>query len=259
MKNKKRIAVLSVLLALTFITGAAFAFAPGRLDLRGNVNLSQMADLYLRWTDPTVTPIGIASARTNAAGFPLEAQAILDTRPVHLPVTPTVVAATATPVGTFPAPGERQYQRIEWTPHFVQPGTITLTHTATNASILNNAQVALPTVTAFFAGLDGTGAPIDVTDALSDFGLTVTITGPAFTQATLAPGATTGDINIAINWDGTMPASVRPDGTWVSGQNDDYWPLFPGETWRISGGNQPTFAISFVIDLVYGLSTDALP
>jgi hypothetical protein len=101
-KNRKRMASIAIAFLLTFVMGAAFAFAPGMLEIGGQIGIAP-GELCVIWTDG-----GTTSQST------------------------TTVASTNISRRTSGVGGANH--RLEWAIGFVdgQTGTVTLTATATN-------------------------------------------------------------------------------------------------------------------------------
>jgi hypothetical protein len=113
-KNRKRFTAVAIAFMLTFLVGAAFAFAPGQLDIFGMIGVSP-GELCVVWTNEgTTTQSTPAVATTN--------------------VTRRIAG-----VG-----GDNH--RLEWAIGFVdgQAGTVTLTATATNNGTVD-AELLAPT------------------------------------------------------------------------------------------------------------------
>jgi len=104
LRNKKRLTALVLAFMLVFTVGAAFAFAPGVLDIDGRMH---MASDYVVWYDVSDTapsPLGIPVGATQSADITTR---LLDTR---------------------------TDQRIVWRVYFSEAGTAMLTATAFNNS-----------------------------------------------------------------------------------------------------------------------------
>jgi len=175
MRNRKKtINTLVIAFMLTFLVGAAFAFAPGILDVRGTVNIA--VPEYVVWTNVVagpdfelITPAGWEFGATHSAE-------IVDAR-------------------------DRTNQRIEWTINFSEPGFAEITATAENQSALHAA-----TITNVSYGWDD--------DELADaFGLTVDIIVASFVGLTLEPGAEA-TVTILVGWfDGIIPPDFEASAT----------------------------------------------
>ena len=115
MRNKnKLINKIVIVFTLVFAVGAAFAFAPGILDIQGSVNIA-VPD-YVVWSDVIAGP-----------GFEL--------------ITPAGFEIGATHTAEIVDARERTAQRIEWTINFSEAGFAAITATATNQSLLHYALI----------------------------------------------------------------------------------------------------------------------
>jgi len=179
LKNRKRLTALAIAFMLVFMTGAAFAFSPGALDVVGTVNIAAPDELYVVWeTADTGTSLGGIQPWGFSWG---------------------VIDSTAT-IGN--ARG-RTDQRITWTITFEAPdegwdifvgnAEAALTATATNNSVSTDALISAATVT---------WSPAN---APTLFGFDLDIDQAAFTGV-LDAGDATGDLVILLDWDGTFPA-----------------------------------------------------
>ena len=174
LKNKKRLTTLVVVFMLVFVVGAAFAFDPGILDVRGTVNVAAPDELYVVW-DEADTGVDFA-----AFGFSWRAES-----------DATIVDARG-----------RTDQRIEWVvtfaapdddvPNALDPSEAVLTAFARNDSLLLDADITAGSVTW-------------TTPPPAGFGLTHTVDDTAF-LGTLTPGALSGPLEVKLEWDGTFPA-----------------------------------------------------
>lgn len=104
LKNKKRLTALVLVFMLVFVVGAAFAFAPGVLDIDGRVHL---ASDYVVWYD-------VSSTMPTPMGYPFGATQSAD-------ITTRLLDS-------------RTDQRIVWRVYFSEAGTAMLTATAFNNS-----------------------------------------------------------------------------------------------------------------------------
>jgi len=175
MKNKKRLTGLVIAFLLVALTGSAFAFAPGILDVTGNIRL---ADAYVVWSNVQDSP-GMFTPLSGEVEAIHSAQ-IVDAR-------------------------GRTRQRIEWNIYFTGPGFAMITATATNEAGVN-ALIDDFTVT-WTPAIAGVGA------TLADFGLTVDPLNlfAGFVGTVIAPGADE-IVLIRIDWDGTVPAGFNVPG-----------------------------------------------
>jgi hypothetical protein len=202
-KNKKRLTALVLVLLLTFVGGAAFAFVNGNLEILGTVNLRQ-ADLYVRWTNVEAPPVPF--------GF--------------------IVGGGATQSYTLAPRGVRTNQIINWEVNFDATGmeaadfpfVASITATATNESSID----------AYLEGLilNFVAAGAAGTYTAADFGLTFDVDGydnlADFNAGSgflgfLAAGAGR-PVEVTITWDGTIPASVA--SAFVTGYDADDNPIF---------------------------------
>jgi len=177
LRNKKRLTALVVVFALVFMTGAAFAFAPGSLDIVGTVNITAPDELYVVWeTADTGTSLGPAQPFGFSWGVDSSVATIEDAR-------------------------GRTDQRIEWDIVFMAPNdgwdvavgeaVAALTATATNNSLTQDAIIS--------------GATVSWSVPAANFGLSVDVDDAAFIGLLVA-GATSADLEIEVEWDGTFPA-----------------------------------------------------
>jgi len=67
LKNRKRITGLAVVFLLTFVMGAAFAFAPGNLEVGGMIGVSPRPDTMCAIWNSAITSGTGATVSTNAA------------------------------------------------------------------------------------------------------------------------------------------------------------------------------------------------
>jgi len=166
MRNKnKLINTLVIVFVLAVGAGAAFAFAPGIIDVDGTVNIA-IPD-YVVWTNVEAGP-----------GFEL--------------IVPDGWEFGATHEAEIVDARERTNQRIEWTINFSEAGFADITATATNESALHPA-----IITELSYGWDDD-------EIAEDFGLTVDVITTSFVGLTLAPEASA-TVTMSIEWDGTIP------------------------------------------------------
>jgi len=171
---------------LTFVVGAAFAFAPGIIDINGRVNLAAQDDLYVVWTDVIGGP---------------DFQLITST-PV---ATPFGWEYGASHTGQIVDARARTAQRIVWNINFSElsesgEAFASITATAANNSIR-------PAII--------TGGSITWTNesgfTAADFGLTVDFDTTGFTGEVLEQGDST-EVTVYVSWDGTIPEGFTFDG-----------------------------------------------
>ena len=175
MRNRNKLVnKLVIAFAVIFLAGAAFAFAPGILDVTGTVNIA-IPD-YVTWTDVEAGP-----------GFQL------------MPPPPGWEYG-ATHEAQIVDARDRTNQRIEWTINFSDPGFADITATATNESALNSA-----VITDLTFGWDDE-------DIADDFGLTVDVLTSSFVGLTLLPEATA-SVTMSVEWDGTIPLGFEGSAT----------------------------------------------
>jgi len=213
MRNKKRLSTLVLAFLLVFVVGAAFAFAPGHLDIHGNINLQ--AEGYVVWYST------VGTVEDNAS-FPL-----LPTPPPSPPGGLVGITPLGTPIGSaqfaeivdraLPGPNTTS-QRIVWDIYFANVGSVPglggatfhrarLTAQARNQgnvpALINNAVVT-------WEQLDGTVIP---TPDLVALGLTWTIDESLFSGAgnTLPPGDLSDNVIVTVDWTG-FPGGNAPAG-----------------------------------------------
>jgi len=189
-KNKKILvnAIIGVF-AITFLVGAAFAFAPGILDVRGAVNIA-VPD-YVVWSNVEAGP---------GFSYPDELSV-----PDALPITAAGWEYGATHSAVIVEAGGRTNQRIEWNINFYQAGFADITATVTNESALHSAII---TNVNFGWGDE------DITNNFGDRLIFDVITG-SFIGTTLAPGASA-TVTLSVEWDGTLPAgSIASDDVYI--------------------------------------------
>ena len=175
MRNRNKLVnKLVAAFAVVFVIGAAFAFAPGILDVTGTVNVA-VPD-YVIWDDVVAGP-----------GFEL------------LPPPPGWEYG-ATHTAQIVDARDRTDQRIEWTINFSEAGFADITATARNESALHSA-----TITDLTYGWDDAGIA-------NDFGLTVDVITSSFVGLILAPEATA-TVTMSVEWDGTIPAGFEGSAT----------------------------------------------
>jgi len=202
MKNKKTlINTIIGVFAITFLVGAAYAFAPGILDVRGTVNIA-VPD-YVVWTnveggDNFHFGPGIIPDPPDYDGGPGEG-----VEPV-IGFTPFGAEFGATHNAIIVDARGRTNQLIEWNIYFYQGGFADITATVTNQSALH---------AAIITNMNISWGDEDFANTFGD-SLTVRNFTGSFVGTTLAPGEST-TVYLAVDWDGTVP-----DGFVAS--NDDY-------------------------------------
>jgi len=229
-RNKKTLinAIIGIF-SIALLVGAAFAFAPGVLDVRGTVNIA--VPEYVVWTNveggpgfifgpgvtpsnPTVTPSTPTAAPSTPTVTPststYPATAPPETVPVTYPPEPTGPEIIPDPafVGFAPLGGEsgathsaeivdargQTNQRIEWNINFYQGGFADITATVTNQSALHDAVITYMNISWFDE---------DMANIFGD-SLTVRNFTDSFVGTILAPGGST-SVVLAVDWDGTVP------------------------------------------------------
>jgi len=219
-RKKKRLVTTAIVFMLTFVVGAAFAFAPGMLDIVGTVNITTTED-YVRWytvdygdgwRGPGAAPDGITGAWGSLwteANF-----ASIVTTDELRPVL--VDAIHADP----PINDGRMLQRITWTMHFdaasiaeygissADPARAGITATAFNHSP-QDAEISMRPYR-----WRGTGMTPEAADALATaLGLSVDIleddTDFPFVGV-LASGEESMPLTVNVEWDGSIPEGDIP-------------------------------------------------
>ena len=174
MRNRNKLVnKLVIAFMFIFLIGAAFAFAPGILDVTGTVNIA-IPD-YVTWTNVEAGP-----------GFEL--------------ITPLGWEFGATHTAEIVDARERTNQRIEWTINFSEEGFADITATATNESALHSAVITDLT----YGWTDD--------DIADDFGLTVDVITTSFVGLTLAPESSAA-VTLSVEWDGTIPLGFEGSDT----------------------------------------------
>jgi len=166
LKSRKRLTSLVLAFMLVFIVGAAFAFAPGTLDIEGRMH---MATDYVVWNDVSETMVA-------PLGFPVG----------------------ATQNATIVNNRNRTDQTIEWTVFFTEAGSATLTATAYNNS---NLPVELDFVDAEWSFEGGfTAADFGLTETVDDTLFLLMPLGPAGSAT-----AESMPLMVTVDWDGNFP------------------------------------------------------
>ncbi|MCL1990598.1 MAG: hypothetical protein FWG67_06890 [Defluviitaleaceae bacterium] len=168
MRNRNKVInTLVMAFSLVFLVGAAFAFAPGILDIAGTVNVA--APEYVVWSNVVAGP-----------GFELLRPEGWENNATH---TAQIVDARG-----------RTNQRIEWAISFTDAGFADITAAATNESSLH----AITITELTHAWSDD--------ELAAAYGLTVDLITTAFVGTTLAPGASA-IATVSVEWDGSIPTS----------------------------------------------------
>ena len=174
MKSKKWLNTLVIAFVMIFGVGAAFAFAPGQVDIAGTINLAAPDDLYVSWVS-------------------------IDEGPNFTPASGTLHSNHTTVITDYRG---RTDQRIVWTINFDEPGFAAITATARN----NSARPAIITGGNLnWTSVYGSGS------TPATFGLSYYILSSAF-EGILAPGATT-SMTVRVEWDGRVPESFIDSAT----------------------------------------------
>jgi len=173
LKGKKRLSILSIVFALVFMVGAAFALTPGTLDIMGTVNLD--AELYVVWYNVDPEPIP-----------PIAAAAFITDGSSHHTILEDARGRTD--------------QRIIWNVFFVEPEDgefmATLTATAMNNSTMD------AVITQAVANWDNPALA-------AEWGLDLFVVSTAFV-GTLLAGDESPALSVTVDWDGTFPATFTP-------------------------------------------------
>lgn len=190
-RNKKRLTALALVFMLTFLVGSAFAFAPGIIDIRANIRVMNVDELYVVWDDADI-------------GVPII--------PLGGAVGDSIINHQAAIVNYR----GRTDQRIVWTIWFDAEEWDDLT--GADAAILtatarNNATVAadITAIAPFWSHATLTNA--QAATLAGDLGLSYTIVFDGLT-GTLAAGATSGSLVVMVEWDGTIPATADYGDVW---------------------------------------------
>ena len=175
-RNRKRLSILALAFLLLFITGSAFAFAPGILDITGNVRFAQG---YVRWESvvPGSTLFPAPGPQPLSGGYQaFHTYQIVDAR-------------------------GRTNQRIEWNVYFTAPGFAMLAATAENTSGVP-ALVSDPVIT--FTPVGGTA--ITLTDTPDpNFGLSAEEVIPLAGVINPSGPNSSGMTSIDLFWNGSIP------------------------------------------------------
>jgi len=198
LRNKKRLTILSIVFALTFMVGSVFALVPGHLDVVGTVNVSP--GLYVTWE--TITTGHTAGAN---------------------------VTSTA-PITAMPA-RERTAQRIVWNVNFdglISGGD---TYAYLTATAMNNSLVPVD-ITAVQAMWLPMGTDIDtmppppvpppppgvpftpqpvVPQFVADWGLGLVDLDWASFVGTLNSGVESAPMTVRVTWNGQTPNTFDPN------------------------------------------------
>jgi hypothetical protein len=228
LKMRKRLTILVLAFMLTFTVGAAFAFAPGNLDIVATINLAGPDDAYVIWSQVRfyANPADVLAGEVTIVTAPT---------PVPAPAPGGGGGAASAGFGLVPAfaMGDvsqsasiinargRTNQRIVWNLNFydaANPGSLAITATALNQAAVD-ATIANATVTWEQADLSNPGQWITIneTQAETIWGLTLALDDILFPfqGETLAPN-TTRDLQAMITWDGsvhddfTIPSNANP-------------------------------------------------
>lgn len=186
LKNRKRLTALALAFMLTFLVGAAFAFAPGTLDIVGNVRVANVDELYVIWSDADI-------------GVPII--------PLGGAVGDSIVLHT---VEIEDARG-RTDQRIVWNIGFYAGDW--------DGGGLGGVDLAMLSATAMNNSTTDDAVITAVAPVWSDAALAAEL-GLDYTILTALPGTIvaggTGLFQIQVTWDGTIPSTA---------DYGDYWDL----------------------------------
>jgi len=218
MKNKNTLTNTIIgVFATVLLVGAAFAFAPGILDVSGTVNIASPD--YLVWsnvqpgggnlmipTDPTLGSTHSSEPPTLPPPEPTDPPHPPDpTDPPH----PTGPEPTGPGLGPLPnsleiggashsaeivAAGGRTNQRIEWNINFYSAASPEITATVTNESARNSAVITNVNIGWDNENFANDRLSFDYTDS--------------FVGTILAPGEST-SVTFSVAWDGTVPAGFE--------------------------------------------------
>jgi hypothetical protein len=177
LNRKKRLINFSIIFALTFLTGAALAFASGILDVAGRINL--VAPAYVVWTE-VYTGDGFAPDSVEPLGTPmgaLQEAEIVDYR-------------------------GRTAQRIVWEMFFYDDEgmaeamlTAFAENTSTRAAEINVVSVSW---------YDVEGYAVSSAEMATEFGLSYDFLFDTLSGEILEPGDE-GAVMVGVTWDGTVP------------------------------------------------------
>lgn len=186
LKNKKRRSAILIAFLLTFVSGSAFAFATGYIDINGNVILTPPDADYVRWSsfDPG----------THFGGLMIpDAPGLLGTwNAQHNGITIVDVPGRI---------NNETNQRIIWNMTFYGEGFAGIGATATNFSPTLPADVTIrPGVSG--NGYTWSGIPAGFT--AEDFGLSVFLQGALYSGVVLAPGSSE-NVSVTVMWNGQFP------------------------------------------------------
>ena len=166
LRTIKRAKALCLTFLLILLTGTAFAFAAGNLDILSNIHIAPSSN-YLAWTNVVA-----------GDGFQL--------------ITPAGAEFGATHTAQIAQARGRTRQRIYWDVRFEEAGFASITATATNESSLHS--IYISDVSHRWEGMQP-----GLTE--SDFGFLVDIQDDFFTGAVLLPLASASVI-IEVEWTG---------------------------------------------------------
>ena len=175
LKNRKRLSLIALAFLLVFLSGAAFAFAPGTLTIGGLVNFSYD---YVVWETAEPGELTPGVARSAAS--------ILDMR-------------------------GREAQHISWEIDFEGSGTTTLVATPFNRSAtaarLDEGDVHVASIPFGTMGLEDPNA----TWTAEDFGLVVTVYDDG--GQVIPPNSPGEPVTVVVTWAGVAPEGFDPETT----------------------------------------------
>jgi len=265
MKQRKRLSIMALIFLLVFAAGAAFAFAPGRLDIVGRIAIESPS--YVVWTLAHTS----VDYRERETDEPLEfdewenfeAAANPDTNPVverdtlparnmdanytHDTYTGVRISEATITTGEFTG---RTRQRITWDILFYGPGTARLYIEASNLSEVFEAYIDQVTVTTNdFSAASG----VTLTDDDIESMFTIDGTFDQLASTTLLRNIVHDDVGsrmrsdvyyVDIEWDGSLPDDFDAD---------EYGSTRNPESLEADG---VVFIGTFTIEFEYELQTD---
>ena len=201
LKNRKRLTALALVFMLTFLGAAAFAFAPGTLDIVGTVNVTALDELYVVW---------------HSVEYDWAAGAVYSDGFVFAPITDASIALGAYSSATFQQAGsdERTFQTILWTLNFDRAdfdyygySLATLVAVARNNSTTFAAEITAEPSFSWSDPVLAAELGLTATDAVMLSGLN------AASAPMTANGGLSEPLTVTVEWDGTIPATATPGQT----------------------------------------------
>jgi hypothetical protein len=220
LRNKKRLTVLALAFMLTFVVGAAFAFADGVLDIRGTVSVTAIDELYVTWYsvdygegEITINDTAVSAGVTIGAG------------------------ASATFADSSRLNDGRTNQRIVWSidfclEDFLDPlGAAGFSMASLTATAMNHATMPAEIALVEFSGrdydwrmLDGDGEEVSAVALAAELGLTVTVNSDNFEGVLgVAPTNRSDALQVIVNWD---PLPIEPGTALYEAEPGDVFTLF---------------------------------